>query len=90
LSKCYDRGSNPQPIPDDAYFISTVAQVRDAIIKRENFSIGFRNIMKTAVKERVLNYHLKIRNYIVPRLYNTTNAGMVFVANFRLMLLIPR
>jgi len=40
---------NSQPIPDDAYFISTVAQVRDTIIKRENFSIGFCNIMKMAV-----------------------------------------
>ena len=51
MSKCYDRGSNPQPIPDDAYFISTVVQVRDAIIKRENLSIGFRNIMKMAVTQ---------------------------------------
>ena len=34
---------------DDAYFISTVAQVHNTIIKCENISIGFCNIMKMAV-----------------------------------------
>jgi hypothetical protein len=54
--------SNPQPIPDSGYFISTVAAVRDAIIKHKNFSNGFREIMKTAVKNRVMG--LEVRDMI--------------------------
>ena len=41
--------SNLQPILGDAYFTLAVAWVHDTIIKHQNFSVGFRNIMKTAV-----------------------------------------
>jgi hypothetical protein len=44
-------GSNSRPTWDVAYIIIHVAQVRDAFMRHENFSIGFRIIMKTAVTQ---------------------------------------